>query len=139
MPPKRSAGNRVPVLVQDWSWIGTEVTTADEITAAHRRRAAGLGHDSLKACPLDYADRLTTCNADGRGSHNSDIKFIGGLSCTAKKCKTNPVCYNHLGLKAVLDEGAKAAYLEEKLGDVPEERKGPAGLRNLGATCYVSR
>lgn len=35
------------------------------------------------------------------------------------------------------DPAAKEAFVG-KVGDEPEMREGPAGLRNLGATCYVS-
>lgn len=39
----------------------------------------------------------------------------------------------------LLEPDAKAEFVISNLGDVPEERNGPAGLRNLGATCYVKR
>lgn len=39
----------------------------------------------------------------------------------------------------LVDPEAKAAFVEETLGPEPEVRSGPAGLRNLGATCYVSQ
>jgi len=38
----------------------------------------------------------------------------------------------------LLEKGAKEAFILEKLGPGPELRNGPPGLRNLGATCYVS-
>lgn len=38
----------------------------------------------------------------------------------------------------LLEPDAKAEFVISNLGDVPQERNGPAGLRNLGATCYVN-
>lgn len=32
---------------------------------------------------------------------------------------------------------AKETWVQSQLGDGPEARNGPVGLRNLGATCYV--
>jgi ubiquitin carboxyl-terminal hydrolase 48 len=119
----KRGGNKGPLA--DWTWVGTEAKRAGDITSEHRRRAAGLVGG--KPCSYRYKGKKD-------------------LGCTQGRCRGSPWCLNQLGAEEVgsckisliqlVGPGAKAAYLE-KLGPEPRKRAGPAGLRNLGATCYV--
>lgn len=107
----------------DWSWV-SEVDDASQITDDHRLRAAGL--KDLERC--SYAFSL-----------DPDIIPVKDKGCTKKKCAGHPGCLNYLGVDKLLDEKGKGKFVEDKL--VPLKTRGdgdgPAGLRNLGATCYV--
>ena len=96
MPPKATG----PRAAQDWSWAGTEVTSADSINLAHRRRAAGLaGPLAPRACVYQYNDpgRVQSVDSDGEyGAAESSAR-----KCQPKRCKTNPRCYNYIGGKEV--------------------------------------
>lgn len=105
----------------DWSWV-SEVRDASEITDDHRLRAAGL--KDYDKCPLAF-------------SIDSDVIPIKDKSCTKKRCAGNPGCLNHLGIDKLLDEKGKEKFVEDKLVALSTRGEDPAGLRNLGATCYV--
>ncbi|WWC62222.1 uncharacterized protein I303_104817 [Kwoniella dejecticola CBS 10117] len=136
MPPKKG-------IQPDWSWI-PNITSPDDITPQHRRRAAGLG--DLIPCPLGYSFETVPKGGEGNddeilevdklGKEKAPVKKVNG--CTRKGCKNNPRCYNHLGAVAILLPEAKAFFINKHAGDIPTEREGPAGLRNLGATCYAN-
>ncbi|KAK8864689.1 hypothetical protein IAR55_001941 [Kwoniella newhampshirensis] len=116
----------------DWEWVGTEVHAADQITPLHRRRAAGLVGGKICSFDLTPPTLLKTDRSKGSKTTGKDN------SCRPKTCKGNPTCYNYLGANQVIAPGAKEDYLHEKLPVLPEMRDGPAGLRNLGATCYAN-
>ncbi|WWC69883.1 uncharacterized protein I206_103826 [Kwoniella pini CBS 10737] len=139
MPPKKG-------IQPDWSWI-EDVSSPDEITPDHRRLAAGLGH--LLPCPFNYTsdkpqesrddqsdDEIFEVDSKGNSKSKAVIKKVQG--CAKKGCKNNPRCYNHLGAEAILRSDAKQIYLDEHAEPIPIDREGPAGLRNLGATCYAN-
>ncbi|KAE8539220.1 hypothetical protein D1P53_004316 [Cryptococcus gattii VGV] len=122
----------------DWDWVGTEVQTPDKITLEHRRRAAGLVGGV--ACPRDLTE-----HEEKSVSGNGETKVNGKgnwkkreSGCRAKSCKSNYMCYNNLGTEKLLEPDAKSEFVISNLGEVPEERNGPAGLKNLGATCYAN-
>jgi hypothetical protein len=117
MPPKK--------LKNDWSWV-EEVKSPSEITDQHRLAAAGL---------TDLAHCIYTFPI-----FDGDSVPVKEKKCTAGHCETNPACYNHLGMKELLDPKGKETYVESKMTRRAERRQQgiPAGLRNLGATCYVS-
>jgi len=116
MPPKK--------LRNDWSWAD-QVKTASDITDQHRLAAAGL----TDVLPCTYAFPI----------FDGDEIPVKGKKCNKRYCETNPACHNHLGVADLLDSGGKGKYVESKLSKRAEKRKEgiPAGLRNLGATCYV--
>lgn len=116
MPPKK--------LRNDWSWID-QVKSARDITDNHRLAAAGLAD----VVPCTYAFPIL----DGDETPMKDKR------CKKNYCETNPACYNHLGVTDLLNPRGKGKYVESKLSKRAEKRKEgiPAGLRNLGATCYV--
>ena len=60
-------------------------------------------------------------------------------NCRGAKCKKNVRCYNHLGVDNIVNE-TQEEWVQWKLGDSVGRRSEDdfAGLRNLGATCYVS-
>ncbi|OXG77311.1 ubiquitin carboxyl-terminal hydrolase 48 [Cryptococcus neoformans var. grubii Br795] len=123
---------------QDWDWVGTEVQTPAQITLEHRRRAAGLVggvacHRDLTGHERETATDDSEVKMNGKGAGKKK-----GTGCRAKGCKSNYMCYNNLGTEKLLEPDAKAEFVISNLGDVPEERNGPAGLRNLGATCYAN-
>ncbi|EIW65966.1 hypothetical protein TREMEDRAFT_11865, partial [Tremella mesenterica DSM 1558] len=112
----------------DWSWVGTEVLKVEDITPLHRRRAAGL--EGATQCPI-------------RWQHDTSeivkpIEITNGEKCTPARCRGKVKCYNHLGAEEVFEEKTKDRLLRESLPDNMEIRDGPAGLRNLGATCYAN-
>lgn len=117
MPPKKSR--------YDWSWVG-DISDPTEITDEHRLQAAGL--TDLTPCTYVYP----TCDPD--------IVPVKDKGCNKKKCQTNPRCLNYVGIARLLEPEPKGKekYIEEKW-DKPVQRADgiPAGLRNLGATCYV--
>jgi hypothetical protein len=117
MPPKK--------IKHDWSWI-EEVKDVKGITDEHRLKAAGLAD----VVPCTYIFPAI----DG------DPHPVKERKCNAGYCYTNPACYNYVGVKELLDPGGKGKYVEHKLHNRITSRKEgiPAGLRNLGATCYVS-
>lgn len=116
MPPKK--------LRNDWSWVD-QVKSARSITDEHRLAAAGLAD----VVPCTYAFPV----------FDGDEIPVKEKKCNKNYCEMNPACYNYLGVKDLLDPGGKGNYVESKLTRRAEKRKEgtPAGLRNLGATCYV--
>ncbi|OCF60862.1 hypothetical protein L486_00506 [Kwoniella mangroviensis CBS 10435] len=133
---------------QDWSWIHT-VSSPDQITRQHRRRAAGL-HD-LTPCPFNFSlatptkvepeddeDEVIEVDAKGKAKAKAKPSNNKVLGCTKQRCLKNPMCYNHIGAEKVVHPDAKKDYIDEHAGLIPVDREGPAGLRNLGATCYAN-
>ena len=85
-----------------WNWIGSEVSRTDEITLAHRIKAAGLEQrDGRRACSNSYSGRLAnelpvTADAkEGLITIDSDDEFDS--SCSKGLCRANHFCLNHLG------------------------------------------
>jgi len=129
MPPKKKQR-----LKSDYDWVET-VADSSQITDTHRRRAAGLcGH---LQCPFVHA---LPRSRSSRSDTGSDVVVTKDDNCKAAKCKKNARCYNHLGAEEVVKE-TKEEWVQWKLGDSVGRRTEEefAGLRNLGATCYVSR
>ncbi|WVF71134.1 hypothetical protein IAT40_005931 [Kwoniella sp. CBS 6097] len=161
MPPKKRP-------TADWSWVGTTVRNPEEITSHHRWLAAGLEPTAdLISCPREYSldlnpnsesdpqqaqpqsrtrSRSSTATSSDIVETDKDgkikptkLKFkFKTPGCTAKGCKGNPWCYNHLGADKVMDPEGKQNYIKEHAEEIARIRDGPAGLRNLGATCYAN-
>lgn len=129
----------------------TEVSREKDSTPVHRLRAAGIAGRPCRL-KLDEPEDEVVVVSDGTDEAGPSTSAVG--KCSEKKCKHNPLCLNYVGgrevcptvfghgahahvLQLVRPE-AKEAYVEQRLGPAPEIRDGPAGLRNLGATCYVS-
>lgn len=112
----------------DWSWV-EELNDASLITDDHRLKAAGL--KDIVQCPYTFK---TADDHSKNGENGTD----GKKSCTKSTCGNNPGCVNHLGQAALPDTKGKERYVEGKLPSVDLRGNAPAGLRNLGATCYVS-
>ncbi|KAK4687825.1 hypothetical protein P7C73_g2281, partial [Tremellales sp. Uapishka_1] len=129
---KQKAGKKS---LQDWSWVGSEVKSVDQITRLHQLRAAGL-HGGNQ-CPVNLSTFVDLTSKDGEASED-EIQITKDTRCTAKRCKSSPWCYNHLGAEQVIAKGAKDQFLEQQLGEEVQVRVGPAGLRNFGATCYAN-
>ncbi|WRT66676.1 uncharacterized protein IL334_003636 [Kwoniella shivajii] len=131
MPPKK-------VPRPDWDWMST-IAIPEEITLEHHRRAAGL--NSCISCPytFDVATKSKfedddIIETDSKGK--AKAKKVTG--CTKKGCSENPRCYNHLGIEEVMNPEVIKSRLDRQIGEIPQIRDGPAGLRNLGATCYAN-
>ncbi|ODN97958.1 hypothetical protein I350_07595 [Cryptococcus amylolentus CBS 6273] len=156
----------------DWTWL-TSTSRLEDITPEQRRQAAGLvggvpcavdltprlasdlgrkdrasgggnggGGKDVKA--QDKGDGSEKGNGNGKTQGRGKGKGKGQAGCRARGCKSNPVCYNHLGIAPLLEHDAKQSWITDRLGDAasalseqrdPDE---PAGLRNLGATCYAN-
>ena len=106
----------------DWSWV-SDVDNASEITDDHRLRAAGLKR--LNKCPFAF-------------SLDPDVIPVKDRGCTKRRCTGNPACLNYLGVETLLDEKGKKKFVDDKLVTMTAREDSPAGLKNLGATCYVS-
>lgn len=129
MPPKKQQR------LQNYDWV-TDVPDASLITSRHRRAAAGL--TGQLQCSFPYSS-LPTPGPSSHSDSGSDVVITRDTGCSAAKCRRNPRCYNHLGIGAVI-KAKKEDWIAERLGEPPAVREDdqPAGLRNLGATCYVS-
>lgn len=129
MPPKKLKKT------QCYDWVPS-IPDASLITARHRRAAAGL--TGQLQCSFPYSS-LPTPGPSTLSDNGSDVVITKDTGCTAGKCKKNPRCYNQIGVAEVI-RAKKEEWIEDQLGDGPAIRveDQPAGLRNLGATCYVS-
>jgi len=127
MPPKKKQR-----LKNDYDWVDS-VPDASRITDHHRRCAAGLvGH---LQCPYVHSPAMPR---SARSDTGSDVVVTKDDNCKAGRCKRNVRCYNHLGVEEVISE-TQEEWVQWKLGERVGRREGEfAGLRNLGATCYVS-
>lgn len=136
MPPKKALRRSQD---ERYDWIN-DVSSSSSITPLHRRKAAGLV--GWTPCPVHHASVDYSPTAPKREERESTIdsnyQSKRDPNCTAKKCAKNPRCYNHLGIDQALKQ-TKEEFVLDQLGDPPERRveDQPAGLRNLGATCYV--
>lgn len=88
MPPKGKTRRKPD---PDWSWVGCEVHSPEQITSEHRRRAAGLIGGS--SCPY----RLQT----GQANSEDSVKVTKDSTCKVNTCREWHRCYNHLGADQV--------------------------------------
>ncbi|KAI9598115.1 hypothetical protein BDF19DRAFT_433558 [Syncephalis fuscata] len=64
--------------------------------------------------------------------------------CQVCRCRVNPLCLNYIGQDAWLKQSALKQFKQAKQGDITNpcnrlrEPGLPAGLENLGATCYMN-
>lgn len=111
MPPKKNH--------KDWSWVSL-IDNGSEVTREHCRLAAGLHpSNSPKACPSPHADRSKSkSKTPAKGERNGNGKRAISVDstateasvvivsekkgdCQARRCLTNPRCFNHLGMEKV--------------------------------------
>lgn len=98
MPPKAAAR------IQDWSWVGS-VASVDGITPQLRRQAAGFsGPATQRVCAykFDNLKRAQTVESDEGNVSEASVVILKDQKekdrvCQARRCRTNPRCYNHLG------------------------------------------
>ncbi|KAH7340859.1 hypothetical protein B0J17DRAFT_653080 [Rhizoctonia solani] len=126
----------------EWGWVGVEVNAAEDIGPQHRAAACGFRKRICKNKHAPRADPPPT-----QPGAEDDVVVISSddePECSAKNCKANPNCCNHLGQRNWENETtAHKSYLEAaRLGDDPQSTARnpglPVGLKNLGATCYAN-
>ncbi|KAF9430011.1 hypothetical protein BGZ94_008670 [Podila epigama] len=128
-----------------WKFIGKEVNNVNDLTLAHVRSVYGLWEDmttstrrgrGIVANPYPYCENLYKDTEKIKKTSKSS-------TCNASKCKDSPHCLNYLGQSDWERHDAFEIYLDT--ADIkmdPESRKRisgiPAGMTNLGATCYAN-
>lgn len=88
-----------------WSWVGTEVTDASEITNAHFLAAYGFHRKpDRRVCANKYAERRKLSEESGEDRHETDTDEVTVISddevssgCDKRTCKNDPYCLNYLG------------------------------------------
>lgn len=136
MPPKRprrtspaaqglSAGERLKRTKLSgndylaWNWVGTEVTSAADITSEHRLTTCGFSSKySHPFCPNKYSASSPNASTSklppkrpsvSSGELEDDIIVVSDDEspiCDSKTCKSNPHCLNYLGQEKWENEGA---------------------------------
>ncbi|KZT28434.1 cysteine proteinase [Neolentinus lepideus HHB14362 ss-1] len=135
-----------------WSWVGTEVTSAAEITDEHLMFCCGLSErNGWPICRNKYS-KVTSPEFETSSAEptdvNEDIVVISDdektQGCSRRACRLNPNCLNYLGQDAWENEEKareaylKAANLKSDPRDDMRTSGSPVGLKNLGATCYAN-
>ncbi|KAG0269925.1 hypothetical protein DFQ27_001474 [Actinomortierella ambigua] len=136
-----------------WKFVGTEVSSKNDLTFDHVRAAYGLtcnDHGSHGQEESGQRKQITTFPYCGNKFERqteppttSSTNWTSG-KCSAAKCKDNPNCLNYLGQEQWESEDAFENYRAiRSLGTndarLSKRNNGyPVGLRNLGATCYAS-
>ncbi|KIR98682.1 hypothetical protein L804_04261 [Cryptococcus deuterogattii 2001/935-1] len=64
--------------------------------------------------------------------------LVGRVACPRDLTEHEGKSADGNGETKLLEPDAKADFVISNLGEVSEERNGPAGLKNLGATCYAN-
>ncbi|KAF9179388.1 hypothetical protein BGZ50_006967 [Haplosporangium sp. Z 11] len=143
---------------KQWRFVGRQVKDVKGLTMAHIRSVYGLGpntHDSHRDlagtpsikeskdnidtifpyCGNRYVPSLAETETRKRQSHGT---------CSAARCKDgNPHCLNYMGQDQWEKEDAFDKYFSIH-GDKPNpelnkrSENAPAGMKNLGATCYAN-
>ncbi|EMD38059.1 hypothetical protein CERSUDRAFT_113204 [Gelatoporia subvermispora B] len=142
-----------------WGWVGSEVSDVSDITQEHRLATCGFcKNSSHPLCPNKYVERPNPKVEDVEKSALPAATAVTAVpedevivisddeapSCGPKGCKSNPYCLNYLGQdKWENEDKAREAFLKvQDLGQNPlahsREPTLPAGLKNLGATCYAN-
>lgn len=101
-----------------WGWVGTDASSASEITWDQRLATCGFSERSIKRiCTNRYAtETLDKVKEDCKsetvsGELEDDVIVISDeetLSCSNKSCKTNPYCLNYIGQEKWEDEGGQS-------------------------------
>ncbi|KAI8350750.1 hypothetical protein B0O80DRAFT_457403 [Mortierella sp. GBAus27b] len=139
-------------LDKQWRFLGQEVTAVEDLTSAHVNAVYGLN-----PCIQDN-DRETGESSDDL-STGSIFPYCGNRYlrpvtekvadninsiCTAARCKDgNPHCLNYMGQQNWEGDDACERYFEVTAdrpnpGHHKRPENAPAGMKNLGATCYAN-
>lgn len=140
-----------------WSWVGTEITNAADITPDHRLATCGFSSKNQHPfCVNKYVrsaePNLRAIKEESKkplanGELKDDVIVVSDDElqvCDSKACKNNPNCLNYLGQEKWEDEAkARDAFFKAvELGPDPtlasRSMDTPVGLKNLGATCYAN-
>ncbi|KAI9233937.1 MAG: hypothetical protein BYD32DRAFT_424713 [Podila humilis] len=136
---------------KQWRFVGQTVNHIDELMPAHIRSAFGLCAD-LQERNIDDATPERVKNNDVNlfpycyniykdpEGKREPSKATG---CSAARCKDNPHCLNYMGQDQWEREDAVVRYLsladDKPNPETAKRTEGkPAGMKNLGATCYAN-
>ncbi|KAF9090462.1 hypothetical protein BGX29_011475 [Mortierella sp. GBA35] len=143
---------------KQWQFVGNEVKDVDDLTMDHIRAVYGLGpcNATGKQQGASSADQVTRdstgsvypyCGNRYKDAPSETLPPIKGntsTSCTASRCKDgNPHCLNYMGQEQWEKEDAFDKYyaIFGKMTDLETSKRQPncpAGMKNLGATCYAN-
>ncbi|KAF9113644.1 hypothetical protein BGX27_001119 [Mortierella sp. AM989] len=143
---------------KQWRFLGQEVTKPEDLTPTHTRIVYGLGPSIQSAhtntMKANEETNSNDCSSSpfpycGNRYANSGVEIPGSAkgnsACTATRCKDgNPHCLNYMGQDQWEKEDAFDNYFAmiAEIKPNPEVLKRPtgipAGMKNLGATCYAN-
>ncbi|KAG0305301.1 hypothetical protein BGZ97_001156 [Linnemannia gamsii] len=148
MPPKKD---------KQWQFVGNEVRDVHDLTMDHIRAIYGLGplnrtgtnrnSVNAKATGNNTKSAYPYCSNRYKDSPSGSpllVKGKAGNCCTSARCKDgNPHCLNYMGQEQWENEDAFDRFfatLCKKMDPGLSKRKpnSPAGMKNLGATCYAN-
>ncbi|KAF9914932.1 hypothetical protein BX616_007272 [Lobosporangium transversale] len=143
---------------KQWRFVGQEVTQLEDLTEEHIRAVYGLspttnnkhetmGNGSNEASNKSSSNsRFPYCgnHYTNLSSGNTQASREKSNSCSASRCKDgNPHCLNYMGqAQWESDDAFESYFAKVAVRQCPEPLKRqedtPAGMKNLGATCYVN-
>ena len=101
-----------------WSWVGIQVTKAEDITPEHRLTVCGFSNKNPHPfCPNKYAPDIPPASPSrpaeppkpiASGELEDDVIVVSDdevPACDSKLCKNNPNCLNYLGQEKWQNEG----------------------------------
>ncbi|KAI1316284.1 hypothetical protein EDD11_010192 [Mortierella claussenii] len=145
---------------KQWRFVGQDVKDVQDLTLAHIRAVYGLGSAALdgQGNSKESADETDSADASvnvsifpycGNRYDRTDVEDFSrskgtSTTCSAARCKDgNPHCLNYMGQDQWENDDAFDKYFAERArGPNPElalrPKDTPAGMKNLGATCYAN-
>ncbi|KAF8958297.1 Ubiquitin carboxyl-terminal hydrolase 48 [Entomortierella lignicola] len=140
---------------KQWHFLGQEVKSLEDLTPTHIRAVYGLGPGPKTEMTIDPKEEVKTsqrgnthfpycANRYTNPSLESSERNKGNSACSVARCKDgNPHCLNHMGQDQWEKEDALDKYFDMiTIKSNPEILKRPidtpAGMKNLGATCYAN-
>ncbi|KAI8055337.1 hypothetical protein BDF22DRAFT_774814 [Syncephalis plumigaleata] len=139
------------IALSRWSWIASDTVTMP-IANDHMLTAYRLSCNLVSSCHSKQLGNFSTTSNTGTGTtmsnnnnnNNSLASRRGHAKCQFSRCRTNPFCLNYLSQDVWSKTDAFKRFKLAKGHDMDDPREIvkvaglPAGLRNLGATCYMN-